>query len=147
MCQSDVIDPTIDINPHAFVNSRRDDWPDIDRHEMGDNLADIYHMTKATGLPNALSAPIPIPSDLNVLMWEKYLSSTPDHRELLDFITFGFLLGYMGPASDSRGTDNHNSATQFPEQINKFISKEIEKGGSSGPWLNHLSVSGVTYHP
>ena len=52
----------------------------------------------------------------------------------MDFLRFGFPLGYVGPISDTEGVDNHPSALQYPEQIDQFIEKEIKLGGVVVPF-------------
>ena len=52
----------------------------------------------------------------------------------MKFLTFGFPLGYVGPIFPTMDIDNHPSATQFPDQIEKFLSKERDLGGIFGPF-------------
>lgn len=133
MCESDVIDNSIDISPAVFAENRRSNWPAINVAGMGPELSRIYDVTKATGLPNALSAKVPLPSGLNLNNWDKYLDASPDERELFSFIKYGFPLGYMGPTSDTKRISNHKSAQDFPKQIDRFVDKELRMGGVIGP--------------
>lgn len=136
MCESDVFDHSIDTSPHFFARDRRERWPSINHNEMNPDLVRIYESVKAKGLPNALGAQIPVPSNLNLDNWDRLLDNSVDERELLSFIRYGFPLGYMGPVSDTKGVDNHKSAIDFPEQLDNFVEKELSIGGIIGPLKN-----------
>ena len=49
-----------------------------------------------------------------------------------------FPMGYIGPTSDTTSLPNHpsTSATQFPSQVDAFITKEMSLGGLVGPFTN-----------
>ena len=94
----------------------------------------IYDVVRASGLPNALSARVPLPSKLNVRAWEFYLNQLEDKQNVLDFIIYGFPMGYAGPVSDTVGVDNHPSATKFPVHVSEFIDKEKGLDGVIGPY-------------
>lgn len=136
MCECDVIDDSIDMSPYIFAEHRKSKWPSINVNEMGSDLSRIYDSVKHTGPPNAMSAKVVVPSDLNLSNWGKFLDDSDDEQELLKFIMYGFPLGYMGPISDTKGISNHKSATDYPEQLDRFISKELSKGGVLGPLSN-----------
>ena len=68
-----------------------------------------------------------LPTKLNIAAWESYLAGYDD--TLLDYIKFGFPMGYVGPASDTTSLPNHPSAVQFPDQVDLFIEKEMSLGG------------------
>lgn len=133
MCESDCIDTSLDISCDNFAQNRKQHWPNINDTEMDQGLVEIYNLTRATGVPNAISARQALPSELNLKNWERYLDNSDDERELLSFIKYGFPLGYMGPPSDTKGIDNHKSANQFPAQVSDFIDKELKMGGIIGP--------------
>lgn len=123
-------------NPYDFRDHRVSTWPNINNNEIDDNLVSIYQQVRDTGLPNALKARLQVPSNLNIAEWERQLSSTPDDQELLSFLKFGFPLGYMGPISESKDTPNHASAISYPQQVDRFIQKELSIGGIIGPLKN-----------
>ena len=131
LCEKDRLQCDVDLTPHVFAEHRRDSWPDPDFGSANACLAEIYNSVKATGIPNAMGARRLIPSSLNIHAWEKYLVQTD--QPLLDLIKFGFPMGYVGPVSDTTHVPNHPSATQFPEQVSAFVSKEISLGGIMGP--------------
>ena len=137
MCSKDEIDDTVDLSPHAFADHRRNNWPNfVDTPEgVAADLITIYSAVKHTGLPNCMAARRPVPSSLNIAAWEHYADGSADERELLDFVKFGFPLGYMGPISDNRDTANHSTATAYPDHVNSFLQEEIDLGAVVGPFL------------
>ena len=134
VCESDKYDSAnIDLRPIAFANHRRDNWPMVDG-TFPTEMIPIYQAVKSTGLPNAMSARVPLPTTLNVEAWRRNINAIGGRPNILDFIVYGFPLGYLGPITDSVGVDNHPSAMQFPRQVQQFIDKEIDKGGVIGPF-------------
>ena len=62
---------------------------------------------------------------------EFYLAGSDD--QLLDFITYGFPMGYLWPESNTVGVKI--SADAFPVQVAAFLDKEINLGGVTGPLM------------
>ena len=79
---------------------------------------------------------IPVPSQLNLPMWKSILTDSPDDTEIMDMLTYGFPLGYLGPVSDSIQFSNHYSARKFPVQVNEFINKELASMVLYGPYTD-----------
>ena len=101
----------------------------------GDDVAPIYTAVKGTWIPNWQGIRAPLPSGLNIPVWEKYIDTQSDEAELLDFVKYGFPLGYMGPISDSTTTPNHPSALRYPEHVEAFLQEEIGYGAVVGLFL------------
>ena len=139
MCTRDISCPEVDTDPKAFSTHRQHFWPHCELGDVqGDSLAacrDTYEVVRATGLPNCMKARLPLPSGLNIEAWERYADMTGDEAQLIDFIKFGFPLGYMGPVSDTCNTPNHSSARDFPEQVSQFVGVEVRHGALVGPFL------------
>ena len=127
----DLPDSRIDPRPEAFAPHRTKHWP-TEASCLPTHIADIYHRVRLTGLPNAAAARIPVPSGLDIPEWEARLTSTREHKQLVDMLRYGFPLGYMGPISADSGRDNHNSVQIHPEAIRDY--KEIECGAMYGPY-------------
>ena len=138
MCHRDEINPKVDRSPEAFREHRVRCWPDW-KDSLGtagrDDLAPIYNAVKASRVPNCQGVRAPVPSGLNISAWCKYIDYDSDETELLDFVKYGFPLGYMGPISDSLDTQNHPSALQHPGHVDSFIDTEIDHGAIVGPFL------------
>ena len=145
MCESNEFIKDLDLTPHAFKEYRISNWPAI-CDSVNSNLVYIYDVVKASGMPNALNARLELPTKLNLEAWLKYQGTTEDDKQLLDFVQFGFPLGYMGPISNTQDVENHPSAVQYSSHIDNFIEKELQLGGIVGsfpsppfrPWC-HVS--------
>lgn len=133
VCESDIVDESKVFAPEMFQCHRRGEWPDINGTGMGTDLSDIYNAVKKTGLPNAMAARRPLPTRLNLLAWKENLCDSRDDQELLDFLTYGFPLGYLGPVSANDDVKNHPSATSYSDNIDAFLQKELDLGGIIGP--------------
>ena len=83
-----------------------------------------------------MKAHIELPSNLHLDKWAEYLGDAPEDTELLDFLCFGFPLGYMGPTSHVDGNVNHPSATKYPKHVDQFMKKELSEGCMLGPYDN-----------
>ena len=78
-------------------------------------------------------ARIPLTSGLNIPAWERELQGYPDDR-LLQYIKFGFPLSLISPDRlHNQEVSNHFSARQYPQDIQKYLSKEISLGAMLGP--------------
>ena len=139
MCDRDVENSCIDTNPQAFSQHRRREWPSFVMGEDGNEeikgLKKIYDVVRESGLPNCMSARIPLPSGLNIERWVHYANRESDEAQLVDFLRYGFPLGYMGPPSDTTDIPNHSSANDYPSQVGSFISTERQHGALVGPFL------------
>ena len=103
----------------------------IDSIETCLRVADVILSTKK---PNYREARIPIESGLNVKMWEKYLHHYLDDR-LIQYIKFGFPLSIQNPSQlHNKDVCNHQSALQYPIDIQKYLDKEIKLGVMLGPF-------------
>ena len=85
-------------------------------------------VVRSTGLPNAMSARVPVPTKLDLDAWDRNLKYIGGRPQVMDFLRYGFPLGYVGPVSDTAGVDNHPSALDYPVQVQDFIDKEIKRG-------------------
>lgn len=88
MCENDKQPGGDQFHPRVFASHRRQNWPNINRSDMHPHLVCIYDSVRATGVPNTMGARTPLPTKLNLENWEKYLSDSHDHKELLDCIKF-----------------------------------------------------------
>ena len=124
----------IDLRPCVFSKYKREFWPLVSAGSMPMHMEKIYDVVRSTGLPNALAARIPVPTNLNLKNWADCLQEIGGRDNILDFLTFGFPLGYVGPVSNTVGVQNHPSANDYPAHVTKFLNHEIELGGILGPF-------------
>ena len=124
----------LDLRPTTFAQYKRDNWPAPELEVFPPQLVRIYDTVRATGLPNPMAARIPVPTSLNLEAWRDCIEEIGGRPHVLDFLTYGFPLGYVGPTSDSVEVGNHPSAEDYPADIALFLKKEKEKGGLLGPF-------------
>ena len=135
-CESDTKSLEIDLHPERFKRYRKHFWPNWvyeGDYEFNDHYASLYCQVKESGVPNAKGEMIEVSSNLNIDMWEFYLKDDK-YQELLNQIKCGFSLGYAGPVSTHSYDINHQSATRYPKDVEKFIKSEIENGAIIGPF-------------
>lgn len=97
-------------DPYKLAPHRANFWPRA--VGLPDELSSIYDSVRRSGLPNALGVRREIPSNLNIEAWEKTFGHDSKYREMLDFVRYGFPMGYMGPVSKYDDHINQTSATQ-----------------------------------
>ena len=86
-----------------------------------------------TGQPNVYGARIPLQTNWNVALLKQLVTSTSD-REVVEFLTFGWPLNHDG-REVTITLRNHASAEQYPQHMQKYISKEKDYGCLLGPFL------------
>ena len=71
---------------------------------------------------------------MNISAWEEHLRNYYD-TQLIDFLKYGFPLDMVHNAIiDSKFVDNHPTASQYPQDIGKYIDKEIQHNAILGPF-------------
>lgn len=97
------------------------------------NFANIYQAVLKTGLPNFAAAKIPLQSGINVQQWKEALVAYHD-QELIQFLDFGWPLGFYKKRPPVSVTVNHQSAKDHPEHVKAFIHNECELNALLGPF-------------
>ena len=117
VCENDKLDCNLDLYPNNFAKYRRECWPAQALRPTHHHYARIYDAVTATGVPNAIGAQIQLPSKYKCMgvVFGRL------RRYALDYVRFGFPMGYVRPESDTASLPKHPSASQFPTQINAFI--------------------------
>ena len=101
--------------------------------------ADIFRVVKATGRPNYQEARVPLNHGLNIDVWRHELSLYNDQR-LLDYLQYGFPLGYIAMHPPSQNHHNHASALNYAQHVDSYIAKELSHGSLIGP-LNDIPTA------
>ena len=97
------------------------------------DLASVYDKVKAVGLPNYRGARVPLASGIKVEAWHKYADILPD-KSLPDMLQYGFPSGHFATTVPATGLSNHGSARRNPDQVNRFLAKEVRYGALVGPF-------------
>ena len=125
------------LSPAHLQSHRQEHWPDM-ANNAHPQIRYIYQAVKTTGLPNCMQARIPLDTEINVSEWRARMDGSKEEAELIDFIEFGFPIGYYGPTVHTPDPTNHVSADQFPEHIQEFIDQELSHGALYGPYRKPL---------
>ena len=122
------------VGPYEYAYIVGDIWPQVNPQVQGEHpLLNIYTAVRKTCLPNYLSARIPIPSNINCDAWDHLLQGYHD-AEIADFLRYGWPGGYTAPVPPSTSSTNHPSAVKFPDDVSRFLSKEVSLGAMLGPF-------------
>ena len=98
---------------------------------------------RASGLPNYVACRLPVPSHLNIPLWQQYLQEYHDAK-ICDFLEFGWPVGYdysthSFPVSQLR---NRQGALLFPAAMDSYLQNEICRNAVLGPFeLNPFSCA------
>ena len=117
--------------PAAFTWQRTD--PSAEFSRLFPSHAIIYSAVVKSGRPNYQSARIPLQHGLNVPVWKDFLADYHDTR-LLEYIEFGFPLGYTAPYPPQQNTRNHVSALNHPTHVRAYLDKEMGFSSILGPF-------------
>ena len=86
------------------------------------------------GYPNAWCAQIPVCTDWNLDQFESLLCNYYD-KEAIQWLKYGWLISRPPNIADPIPTyENHASANNYPQFIEQYIDKEMERGGICGPF-------------
>ena len=97
------------------------------------DIIQAHKLIQKSGLPNFLSCRIPIQGQLKSDRWRYHLQGYWD-RQLVDLITYGFPLDFDRNVLLKSVAENHKSALDFPQEIDKYIQTEIRHGALLGPY-------------
>ena len=127
-------DRGLKVGPCEYAYIIQEVWPSVNLQLEGSHhLLDIYTAVRDTALPNYLSARIPIPSQINCDAWDHLLQGYAD-AEIADFLRFGWPGGYTAPSPPTPSQTNHPSALNFPNDVQRFLDKEVALGAMLGPF-------------
>ena len=96
----------------------------------------LHKLVKASGTYNFLGLKIPVKSQLNVDQWEKHLQGYWD-TQLLQLIKYGFPMDFNRQSPLRWEDKNHNSALQFPQDVDAYLKEEIQFGAIQGPYTEN----------
>ena len=94
--------------------------------------ASLYTRVIKAGKPNYLGAKLPVTHQINIPAWRKYAHLLPD-TQLVDFLEFGFPVGYTGAEPPLANLPNHSSADMHAAHVHKYITTEVDKLAMLGP--------------
>ena len=93
----------------------------------------LYTAVKSFGVPNFMGARIPLSHGLNIPAWKEYKDLISD-LYLIDFLEFGFPVGYTAPWVPTPHGSNHTTASAFPKHVDNYINTELLHKALCGPF-------------
>ena len=94
---------------------------------------EMHRIVEQSGSPNYLHCRIPVKSQLNVDMWEKVLANYWD-VQLTQFLHYGFPVDFNRSSQLESEKANRSSATQYADDVNAYLSEELQHGAILGPF-------------
>ena len=92
-----------------------------------------HNAVHASKLPNFIGCQIPVPSNIDCEFLANNLSGYKD-KQIVQLLKYGCPISFSGDGSFNRKCKNHKGALEFPDQIDKFLTKELEAGAVLGPF-------------
>ena len=106
---------------------------DIDLGFMSQVVA-LHEQVKEKGYPNAWNAQIPVKSSWNLEMFESLLVNYTE-MDVIQWLRYGWPVSRPPNWPDPQPVmKNHKGATDFPDDMERYIRKELEKGAIAGPY-------------
>ena len=83
---------------------------------------------------------------MNIGLWHELLKDYQD-SQVVDFLTFGWPLGYMGQHFPESSLKNHQSAVHYSSHVDEYIGKESAYGAIIGPYSSNPFKIPLTISP
>ena len=112
---------------------RSPDYNTQERKGYIEQLRRLFEQVVAHRKFNFRGARARVPSGLRVAAWRHYLVDYHD-TGVVDFIEFGWPVNYAGGTPLVSTDTNHASATLYPEDIEHYVSTELEHNALAGPF-------------
>ena len=109
-------------------------------------ISQWHKKVRQTNQYNFLSAKIPVHMKLNLLQWKKYTNGYED-LDVLNFLEFGWHVGFEGNRDSVVQSGNHASAICFSEHVSKYVRQEVEHGALIGPFDDNPLCSELQISP
>ena len=103
------------------------------------------NMVRDTGLYNHQSSRIPVPTNINIPFLHEFLIDYED-KDIVKFLEFGWPIERDSNVKLQHGDRNHKGATEFADDIDKYIQKELALGAMIGPFNSIHSRNQLPFH-
>ena len=100
-----------------------------------------HKIVKQYNKPNYLGARLKVDSQLNLDQWKKELVGYWD-SQLIDLLYFGFPLDFNRGSPLQWEGSNHKSATEYPGDIEAYLTEELQYKAIVGPFDHHPCPGG-----
>ena len=112
----------------------------------------LAHRVRKGGYPNRYGARIPVHSNWNLPRLQQLLGDYED-ADIVEWLRHGWPSGRLPSLPPPTNTfKNHKGATDYPQALDKYISKEKEKGAVIGPFTvipfqHNVGISPISTRP
>lgn len=122
------------LDQRLLASSRVNDWPDPNTEVDSEPWADIYRRVKSTGLPKEVKTHAPVKTKLNLELWYDIATGHNDDHIVLNGITYGFSLQYLGGPLHENDIEMHSSGEKHIDHIQEYLDTELRFGAIAGPF-------------
>ena len=105
----------------------------VQSESVTDDPIHLHRIIKNSATYNYLGCRIPIKSQLKVDVWAQQLQGYWD-TQLLEFLAYGFPLDFNRDSKLRCEGNNHNSALQFPKDVDAYLQEETHFEAIVGPF-------------
>ncbi len=107
-------------------------------------MIQAHGLVSKSGLHNFEGVRIPVNSKMVIPLWRSLLANYTD-KIIVDFLQFGFPVGYSSESSPVASSKNHSKAYGFPKFVDEFIETEMKHHAIIGPFdENPLDIGLIT---
>ena len=100
-------------------------------------LIEMHETVKKSNVPNFQGCRIPLVSNWNCEYLEENLVEYDD-KQVVDFVKFGWPIGLVETEfKQCRPPKNHRSATDYSEEMDRYIAREVAEGTLLGPCISN----------
>lgn len=122
------------LDQRVLAKDRINQWPEPSVNVSNTQWAIVYRRVKATGLPNEVGARVKLKTALNLELWNDIATGHSDDHIVLNGITYGFSLQYLGGPLRENDIDMHASGEKYTEHVKDYFDTEINHGAIAGPF-------------
>ena len=99
------------------------------------DMVKVHRTVFNSGQPNYLGFRFPVPSHLVLEQWKQKLEGFYDN-DVLKFLTYGWPIALVGLVPPRGKVSNHKGATEFAQEVDKYVISEVQSGHVLGPFKN-----------
>ena len=103
-----------------------------ERHIYTDYMIAASKAVRASGKHNKDGVRMPVRSNFNINYLRQELHDYED-SEIVEYLEFGFPISHDGRPTNTGGCPNHTGATQFKQEIETYIDRELKEKSAIGP--------------
>lgn len=94
---------------------------------------EVHRLVVESGRHNFEGCRIPVFSRLNIGEW-RARSSTPEEQLVVDFLEYGWPIGYERAVWPVSPLVNHKGALEFADEVDRYLEREVGMGAMLGPF-------------